>query len=119
MHYKLLFPSLYLCAADLRGQDVDLTIRRVVVQDIQAAGGASEKKPVMYFEETKKKAEDKGEKEKCLVLNKTNAATIAKVLSDPEIDNWIGERITLYPTRAMAFGEEVDCVRVRAASKEN
>ena len=111
MDVRLLFPSLYLGAPDLHGKDVHLTMRRVVVEDLRTDGGA-EKKPILYFAETKAKADEQGTKEKRLVLNKTNAMQIAK-LHGTEVDNWKGKRITLFPARAMAFGEEVDCIRVR------
>ncbi|MEK9724418.1 MAG: hypothetical protein VW405_13180, partial [Rhodospirillaceae bacterium] len=80
MHVKLLFPSLYLGAADLRGKDVPLTIRCLAVEDLRTDRG-SEEKPILYFEETYKKAQKSGkpDKEKRLVLNKTNAMAIASV----------------------------------------
>jgi len=112
MHYKLLFPSTYLCAADLQGQDVHLTIRRVVVQELEGTGGEREKKPLVYFEETKAKADETGTKEKRLVLNVTNAKVIA-LMHGNEVADWSGKRITLYATTCESFGETVDCVRVR------
>jgi len=114
MHYKLLFPSLFLGAEDLQGKDVTLTMRRVLVEDLQGQGGQSEKKPCLFFEETRDKAEKNGAKEKRLVLNRTNAKTIAK-LYGPEVDDWAGKQITLFPTTTQAFGDTVDCIRVRPA----
>lgn len=111
MHYKLLFPSEYLNSADLHGKDAVLTIRRVLVQDLKTERG-TEKKPVVFFEETRVKAEQNGSKEKKLVLNRTNAETIA-AMHGPEVDGWSGKRITLYPTQTDAFGKTVDCIRVR------
>ena len=84
-------------------------MRRVVVEDLRSEGG-TEKKPILYFEETKAKAEPG--KEKRLVLNKTNAMTIAK-MHGHETDDWKGKRITLFPTTVEAFGQTVDCIRVR------
>ena len=117
MHYKLLFPSTYLCAADLQSKDVPLTVRRVIVQELENTGGEKEKKPLMYFEETAASAAKSGSKEKRLVLNKTNAKTIAG-MHGPEIDNWAGKRITLYATTCESFGETVDCIRVRQGVPE-
>jgi len=113
MDVRLLYPSLYLGAHDLQGKDATLTIRRLIVEDLKTERG-SEKKPVLYFEETKAKAEKAGtpDKEKRMVLNKTNALTIA-ALHGTEVDNWRGKRITLYATKASAFGKSVDCIRVR------
>ena len=112
MHYKLLFPSQYLGAEDLHGKDATLTMRRVVVEDLRTSDGGTEKKPCVWFVETKEKAEKNKTKEKRLVLNVTNAKAIAKI-HGPEVDEWAGKRITLYPTTTMAFGEEKDCIRVR------
>ena len=111
MDYRLLFPSLYLGAHDLQGKDVTLTIRRVVVEELKTERG-SEKKPICYFEETRPKAEKTGDKEKRIVLNKTNATSIA-ALHGNEIDEWGGKKVTFYPTQAQAFGKIVDCIRVR------
>lgn len=117
MDVRLLFPSLYLRAADLQGKDAPLTIRRVVAEDLRTDGG-TERKAVCYFEETRTNAQKSGAKEKRLVLNKTNALMIAKVLGSYEINDWTGKRITLYPDRCQSFGETVDCIRVRDAAPE-
>ncbi len=113
MHIRLLYPSLYLGAVDLHDKDVVLTIRRLVTEELKTERG-SEKKPVLYFVETKKAAEKAGapDKEKRLVLNKTNAFIIA-AMHGTETNDWPGKRITLYPTKAVAFGKTVDCIRVR------
>ena len=113
MDVRLLYPSLYLGAVDLHGKDAVLTMRRVIVEGLKTERG-EEKKPVLYFEETKAKAEKAGtpDKEKRLVLNKTNAMQIAK-LHGYELDGWKGKRVTLYPTTAQAFGKTVECIRVR------
>jgi len=114
MDVRLLFPSLYLAAHDLQGKDATLTIRRWVVETLRTKGG-DEEKPVLYFDETLKKAEKAGDpdKEKRLVLNKTNALSIARALKEYEMDNWPGRKVTIYPTKDRAFGELVDCIRVR------
>ena len=111
MDVRLLFPTQYLSAADLRKEDRTVTIRGVTVDELKTSQG-SEKKPCVYFEETKAAADRDGKKEKRLVLNKTNAMTIAS-LYGYEVDEWKGKRITLYPTQADAFGKTVDCIRVR------
>lgn len=113
MDVRLLYPSLYLGSADLHGKDVPLTIRRVVVEELKTERGPT-KKPIVYFVETKAAAEKAGtpEKEKRLVMNKTNAMVIASMHGN-ELDNWPGKRVTLYPTKAEAFGKSVDCIRIR------
>lgn len=108
---RLLFPTEYLAAPDLRGKDVDLTISSVTAEMLKSANG-EEKKGVIYFRELHQHAEKTGEKEKRLVLNKTNMKTIA-AMHGYEGNEWAGKRITLFPTTCSAFGETVDCIRVR------
>ena len=111
MHFKVLFPSLYLASHDLQGKDVPLTIRRLIVEDLKTERG-TERKPVLYFQETQKKAERDSTDEKRLVLNKTNAGLIAAMYG-PEVNDWTGKRITLYATVVSAFGKEQEAIRVR------
>ena len=102
-HWRLLYPTDYLAAPEFRGKDVTLTIASVSVDEMPLAGTTkTEKRPVVRFKETKKK----------LVLNKTNAKTIAKALG-PLTVAWTGKRVTLYPTTTRFGKETVECIRVR------
>jgi len=103
MNIYEVFPSKYLVAGDLKGKSYTLTIDRVVKETMRSHSG-NEDKLVVYFTTA----------EKGLVLNKTNAFAIADICGIPETDAWKGAKITVYPTRVKAFGEMVDCVRVRA-----
>ncbi|MCA9047422.1 MAG: hypothetical protein KDA89_01760 [Planctomycetaceae bacterium] len=47
-------------------------------------------------------------------MNKTNALIISGLYSD-ETDEWIGCRITLYPTETQFGAKMVDCIRIRDA----
>ncbi len=109
-HWKTLFPSLYLGAHDLQGRDVTLTIRRVVAEEVKTEKGP-ERKAIVYFVETGKKVKP-GEEEKRLVLNKTNGKTIASLYGS-EMNDWMGKRITLFPTIVDAFGEKREALRIR------
>lgn len=91
------FPSQYLKAADLNGRNVSLTIKNV---DIETIG--DDRKPVVYFEG----------KEKGLVLNKTNANTIAFTYGD-DMDEWRGGEIIIFPTTTDFQGRTVDAIRVK------
>jgi len=103
MHVDLLFPSKYLKAADLGGQDRVVVIKRLDAKHkMKMAGGASTQKPILWLE---------GEA-KMLALNKTNGKSIAKVYG-PETDNWVGKAIVLFPTTTTFGGDTVDCIRVR------
>ncbi len=104
-HWKLLFPSEFLAAADLRGRDYALTIASVSVDELPLAGTTKkERRPVLRFKETPKK----------VVLNKTNAKAIAKTLGNHTVE-WVGKKVTLYPTMTKFGGADVECIRVRGA----
>lgn len=101
MHFKLLYPSLYLAACDLMGKEPKVTITSITVEEIKTEKGA-EKKVIARF----------AGKEKMMILNKTNAKTIAKRHGN-DTDDWIGKQITLYATTCQAFGETHECLRIR------
>lgn len=106
-HYRSMFDNQYLGAWDLAGQDRTLTIAKVVGVDVVGSGGTKNKKPVLTFAEAKS---GKG-----FVCNKTNAKVIAQ-LYGPDTADWIGKRVTLYPSTTQVGGETVDCIRVRPFS---
>ena len=93
------FPSNFLRAADLSGQEHNLTVLGIRIEDV---GG--EQKPVVYFQE---RPEGPG-----LALNKTNANNIADHYGQ-ETDGWIGRGVILYPTKVDFQGRTVDAIRVR------
>lgn len=97
MDINAAFPSTYLKAADLQGRNVPVIIEYVEMEDI---GG--DHKPVIHF---------KG-KERGLVLNKTNASTIAQ-MHGSDTDGWAGKSITLFASQTDFQGRSVPCIRVR------
>lgn len=94
----------YMYAFDLAGRDVTLTIDRVKAGVLKGSDGKTSKKPLCHFKEGKEK--------KPLALNSTNCKIIAGMYGN-DCDAWIGKRVTLYPTTCEAFGQTVDCIRVR------
>jgi hypothetical protein len=102
MHFKLMYPSEYVAACDLHGKDAKMTIARVEIETVVGIDGKKMDKPAVWFEKAKKR----------LVLCKTNAKSIAKQHGN-DTDLWVGKSIVLYPTTCMAFGQEVECIRVR------
>ena len=52
---------------------------------------------------------------KSLIVNKTNARSIAKALG-PETNNWRGKSIVLVPSQVDFRGDIVDAIRVRPAA---
>jgi hypothetical protein len=95
----------YLYAFDLEGKDRTLTIERVIGGELTANGGKKSKKPLLYFRESKSG--------KPLALNSTNAKTIASIYGSNDTDDWIGKRVTLYPTVTQFGSEQVECIRIR------
>ncbi len=101
-HWKSYMDRDFIFAFDLAGKDVDVEIAKVNAGELVSTGGRKTKKPVAFF---------KG-KEKGLALNSTNCKTIASLYGN-DTTNWIGKRITLYPTTTQMGGETVECIRVR------
>lgn len=93
----------FLYAYDLEGRDVTVTIERVQQGTLTGKGGKSNKKPVLYFRGTKKG----------LGLNITNARTIAALYGSFDSEQWIGKRVTLYPTTTTFGPDTIDCIRIR------
>jgi len=104
-HVDLMFPSRYLKAADLQEKPLTLTIEQVFRDQVRMTNGAVTEKYILHFAEVEKE----------LILNKTNAKAIAKLLREPKAVNWAGSTIVLKPTTCEAFGEIVDCIRVKEA----
>jgi len=98
------FPSKYLKASDLNGEDLVATIDEVVEEEV---GREKKKKPVLYF---------RG-KVKPLILNGTNFDSVVLVTGEEDSDEWPGEKITMFSTE-VPFGDKmVDAIRIRVPKK--
>ena len=80
MNINEAFPSNYLKASDLKGHTVTVVMERCEWKQV-----GSDTKLVLFF---------RG-KEKGMIVNKTNANTIATIYG-PETDGWMGQPITLF-----------------------
>lgn len=100
------FASKFLKAADLGGRTARVVINLIKTEEI-GDGERKELKLVMYFE-----GKDRG-----LVLNKTNAATIAMAFGD-DTDAWQGAAIELFPQAVSFNGQMVPAIRVRVPAEE-
>lgn len=98
------FPSNYLKASDLKGNQVVVTIDKV---EFEPVGRQREMKAVVYFVG----------KEKGVVLNKTNANKITEIAGSALTEDWHGTAIVLYPTETEFAGESVECIRVKPVNK--
>ena len=99
VNFKKAYPSKWINAGDLDGKAYRVTIRTF---ESRVDVGGGDFKPVLYFENA-----NKG-----LILNKTNAATIAEVYGE-ETDHWTGHAIILYPERVHHKGKPTYGVRIR------
>lgn len=101
---RTMFDKQFLYAYDLLGKDWTVTIERVVGGEVTGDGGQKTKKPILYFKGTKKG----------LVCNITNARTIAGLYGGSfKTEDWVGKRITLYPTTTTRGRDTVECIRIR------
>jgi hypothetical protein len=112
MDVRAMFDKEYFYAYDLQGRDVTVTIERVTQGKLVGTGGKSSKKPVVYFREWGKDRET-GKHVKGLGLNITNVRIIAAMYGSFKVEDWIGKRITLYPTTTTFGSQTVDCIRIR------
>jgi hypothetical protein len=88
------FPSHYLKASDLNNASPTVTIDRLEIEPIGR------------------------DREKGLVLNKTNASKIAQLLGSKDTDDWSGSKIKLYATEAEFGGETFEAIRIKAAGTD-
>ncbi len=101
MRISEVYPSKYLNAADLNGQDRTVSIRACVQEEL-GQGSEMKVKPVLYF--------DGGQKG--LVLNKTNAQAIAEDYGD-DTEAWAGREIVLFIQKVTFQGKLTPAIRVR------
>ena len=101
-HWKKFFDFRFVGAEDIEEHgDVAVTIKEVKLDEVRTEAGKENKLCLLFA------GKDKG-----MVLNKTNAKTIAK-LHGGEVEGWVGKRISIFATTCQAFGETVSCIRVR------
>ena len=99
MQISAAFPSEFLRAVDLQGRQVRAVIDRV---DLREVGNDGEHKPVVFF-----RGKDKG-----VVLNKTNATTIANAYGD-DTDEWSGQEVVLFEAAVAFQCKTVQAIRIR------
>jgi hypothetical protein len=98
--------SQYLKAADIpERSEVDLTLAKVQVEEIEDGNGKREAKPVLYF----------AGKEKGIVLNLTNGQVLISAFGD-DTDAYPGKSVVLYRTETQFQGKMVPCLRLRVPS---
>lgn len=103
MKMDAMFPSKYISAADLQGKQAKVTIQKVTMEQLEEAT----EKPILYFKD----------RQKAMVLNRTNASTIAEAFG-PDTDDWLGRDIVLGTAKVSFQGRLVDAVRVSIPEHE-
>jgi hypothetical protein len=86
----------------LKAADLGNSRAKVVIEDAKLVKFDNGDKIVLSF----------AGKEKCLILNKTNAKTIEEMLGSDETDRWIGKSIVLYVAKVDYQGQRVPAIRV-------
>lgn len=101
-HWKKLINPDYIGAYALNpDEDLTVTIDYVQREMVTGADGKKEECTVAHLVN-----------QKPLILNNTNSKSIQK-LYGPYIEEWAGKRITLFASTTRAFGETVECLRIR------
>ena len=104
-HWKKYVNTDYLGAYSLvPGEDMVLTIKEVLHENVVGPDGKKEKCIVIHWKENQKP----------FICNRTNAKTITSIYDTPYIEDWSGKRIQLTATKVNAFGEKVEALRVVA-----
>jgi hypothetical protein len=98
MRKREVFPSNYLTSEDIPEQGIVVTIDRL--EPARMPDGAM--KQVMFF----------AEREKGMILNVTKWNVMERLYGE-ESDDWIGERITLYPGETPFEGELRPCINIK------
>jgi hypothetical protein len=104
--FKSAFPSKYLKAQDC-AETPTLTIKKVAFEDV-GQGADVKRKLVASFVE----------RDQRLVLNVTNATTIAELLGSEDYDTWGGRRIKLIASRTTYQGKATACVRIERPAEQ-
>ena len=111
-HYRKVFDSPYLSAADIV-EPVALTIRCVQVEADKTKKTKDKMNPA-YFVEREIRA---GEPLKPMILNATNSKMVAKITGSPFLEDWNGVTVEIYVDHNVRFGREtVEGLRIRPAA---
>lgn len=103
LDYDQLYPDRFLKSELLASKDVTLKIADVFQEELKGEKGP-EWKVVISFDRTAKQ----------WVAPKTCGITLKKMFGR-KVKDWIGKRVTLYPTEVEAFGAIVPAIRVRGS----
>ena len=99
--YSELYPGRFLKADMLKGKHVTLTIKNIDIEELVGEKNKAEPKVVVSFAERPLE----------YVCPKTNGFCMKRMFgNDPH--QWIGKRITIYPTTTKFGRDDVECIRI-------
>lgn len=108
-HYRKVFDSPYLSAADIV-EPVLLTIASVIVETDKTKK-TKDKMNTAYFVEQQIRP---GEPLKPMILNATNSKMVAKITGSPFLEDWEDVQVEIYVDHNVRFGREtVEGLRIR------
>ncbi|MEI7584626.1 hypothetical protein [Runella sp.] len=111
-HWKKLHNPDYLGAyslADTSGRYAEqiVTVSKIELKRVKGLNNKEEDCITCYFKEQPKP----------MILNATNCKALVKLSGSDFIENWSGLKVTLYVTKVKAFGDNIDALRIKAASQ--
>lgn len=114
VHARKFFPEIFLNAENLK-QPVKLTICEANVELLKSERG-EEQKIVLYFAETRAKAEREGDrkKERRIALGKSLLKDFETLTGTDDTSVWVGKAFMFFPGKAIKGGQT--CIRARAVT---
>ena len=101
---RVLFPSEFLKADDLRGRPVTVTLTGASKEDVPMTGGKKNRMLVMRMGKTNKR----------LIIGKTNGWSLGVLISPRAVD-WVGKRVTLVADLDLLNKNVVPAVRIQGS----
>jgi hypothetical protein len=107
--YDECFPGRFVKAGEFKGKDVTLTIDHTELELLPTDKGGQEVRGIWYFREKNKLGQPIQ-----ISMNRTRGECI-KAMFGKVPSEWVGKRVTFYPTTDKLGRETVDCIRVRGS----
>jgi len=98
--YSELYPGRFLKADLFKGRKVTLTIKNIDIEELQGEKGKESKVVVSFTERPLD-----------YVMPKTCGFALKRMFGNNPRE-WVGKRVTWYPTKTKFGREDVDCIRV-------
>lgn len=101
--YRKFMDKNYLGSWDVPdGEDLIVTVDHAARDDVKNERG-SEKKLTLHFVEDYKP----------MILNATNSKAISEAVGSTKVEDWAGQRVSIFTQKVTAFGGTTDALRIR------